>query len=104
MSQLNIAAPKKVEPAKEPEKVEKKRAKKDPNAPKKPMPPFFCYQRQRRPTLITEQPGFDNKLLIKVSRFTRSGTDSRQGLLAKGQRREDPFSNTLSRITAGFQS
>ena len=43
MYPINLAATKKVEPPKEEEKPQKKRVKKDPNAPKKPMPPFSCY-------------------------------------------------------------
>ena len=39
----NLGAPKKSETPKDEEKTQKKRVKKDPNAPKKPMPPFFCY-------------------------------------------------------------
>ena len=41
--------------------------KKDKNAPKKPMSPFFCYQNTRRPTLKVEQPTLENTKLIKVS-------------------------------------
>ena len=43
MYPINLAATKKGDPPKEEEKSQKKRVKKDPNAPKKPMPPFFCY-------------------------------------------------------------
>ena len=32
----------------------KKRVKRDKDAPKKPMAPFFCYQAQRRPQLKAE--------------------------------------------------
>ena len=39
----NLGTPKKSETPKDEEKTQKKRVKKDPNAPKKPMPPFFCY-------------------------------------------------------------
>ena len=40
---IDLADKKKAEAPKEEEKQQKKRVKKDPNAPKKPMPPFFCY-------------------------------------------------------------
>lgn len=43
----------------------KKRAKKkDKDAPKKPMPPFFCYQKARRSQLKTENPTAVNTDLI----------------------------------------
>lgn len=42
MYPINLAVAKKPDPPKEEVKT-KKRNKKDPNAPKKPMPPFFCY-------------------------------------------------------------
>ena len=45
----------------------KKRVKKDKDAPKKPMSPFFCYQAVRRATLKTEQPTLNNTETIKVS-------------------------------------
>jgi len=59
-------------PAKKPEpkveaKVQKKRVKKDKDAPKKPMPPFFCYQAARREGLKKENPTAGNTELIKVS-------------------------------------
>lgn len=57
---------KKVEPKVE-VKAQKKRVKKDKDAPKKPMPPFFCYQKQRRDILKAEKPTADNTQLIKVS-------------------------------------
>lgn len=47
-------------------KVPKKRVKKDKDAPKKPMPPFFCYQAARRDPLKKEQPTAKNTDLIKV--------------------------------------
>ena len=62
-----LAAPvKKVEP-KVAEKPQKRRVKKDKDAPKKPMPPFFCYQKNRRDNLKNENPTWDNNMLIKVS-------------------------------------
>ena len=62
-----LAAPaKKVEPKVE-VKAQKKRVKKDKDAPKKPMPPFFCYQKSRRENLKKEKPDADNTQLIKVS-------------------------------------
>lgn len=68
---MHIAAPKAVEkPAVVVEinsKDAKKRVKKDKDAPKKPMSPFFCYQNNRRPTLLVEQPTLKNTELIKVS-------------------------------------
>ena len=48
-------------------KAQKKRVKKDKDAPKKPMSPFFCYQSIRRPKLKAEQPTLENTQLIKVS-------------------------------------
>lgn len=61
-----LAAPvKKVEP-KVAEKP-KRRVKKDKDAPKKPMPPFFCYQKHRRNLIKAEHPTWENTLLIKVS-------------------------------------
>lgn len=50
-----------------PAKDLKKRVKKDKDAPKKPMSPFFCYQHIRRPVLKAEQPALENTQLIKVS-------------------------------------
>ena len=62
-----LAAPvKKPEPKVE-EKGPKKRVKKDKDAPKKPIPPFFCYQKARRDKLKEENPTAGNTLLIKVS-------------------------------------
>ena len=62
-----LAAPaKKAEPKVE-AKGQKKRVKKDKDAPKKPMPPFFCYQKLRRDILKGEKPTADNTQLIKVS-------------------------------------
>lgn len=62
-----LAAPvKKAEP--KVEEKPKKRVKKDKDAPKKPMPPFFCYQKSRRDQLKAENPTWDNTELIKVSR------------------------------------
>jgi len=56
---LCLAAPaKKVEPKVE-EKA-RKRVKKDKDAPKKPMPPFFCYQKHRRANLMAENPSAGN--------------------------------------------
>jgi len=43
----------------------KKRGKKDKDAPKKPMPPFFCYQKIRRKQLVDANPTWDNQRLIK---------------------------------------
>lgn len=63
-----LAAPvKKVEPKVE-VKAPKKRVKKDENAPKKAMPPFFCYQGARRAGLKAEKPEAANPELIKVSK------------------------------------
>jgi len=45
----------------------KKRVKKDKEAPKKPMSPFFCYQAMRRQKLKQEQPDLNNPHIIKVS-------------------------------------
>lgn len=45
---------------------QKKRVKKDKNAPKKPMSPFFCYQAVRRATLKAEQPTLNNTDIIKA--------------------------------------
>jgi len=45
----------------------KKRVKKDKEAPKKPMSPFFCYQAMRRQKLKQEQPDLNNPNIIKVS-------------------------------------
>lgn len=44
----------------------KKRVKRDKEAPKKPMSPFFCYQAVRRPLLKLEQPTLNNTEFIKV--------------------------------------
>jgi hypothetical protein len=49
---------------------QKKRVKKDKNAPKKPMSPFFCYQAVRRAGLKAEQPTLNNTDIIKVSKLT----------------------------------
>lgn len=46
-----------------------KRVKKDPNAPKKPMSAFFCYQQVRREPLKKEMPELDHKSIIRVSKF-----------------------------------
>ena len=45
----------------------KKRVKKDKDAPKKPMSPFFCYQAVRRQQIKVEQPAFNNTEIIKVT-------------------------------------
>jgi len=52
----------------------KKRVKRDKDAPKKPMSPFFCYQAVRRPQLKIEQPTLNNTGIIKVSIFPPSNT------------------------------
>jgi len=44
----------------------KKRVKRDKDAPKKPMAPFFCYQSIRRPQLKLEQPDLKNTEIIRV--------------------------------------
>ena len=62
-----LAAPVKKEEPKPEVKAQKKRVKKDKDAPKKPMPPFFCYQKGRRENLKAENPTADNTQLIKVS-------------------------------------
>jgi hypothetical protein len=49
------------------DKGTKKRVKRDKDAPKKPMSPFFCYQAVRRPQLKNEQPTLKNTEIIKVS-------------------------------------
>jgi len=41
--------------------------KKDPNAPKKPMSAFFCFQMARRQALKGEAPDLNHKDIIKVS-------------------------------------
>lgn len=64
-----VAPVKKIEP-KDEEKPQKRRVKKDKDAPKKPMPPFFCYQKNRRDNLKNENPTWDNNQLIKVSLAT----------------------------------
>lgn len=46
----------------------KKRVKRDKDAPKKPMSPFFCYQAVRRGQLKLEQPTLNNTGIIKVSK------------------------------------
>ena len=46
---------------------EKKKGKKQPGAPKKPMSAFFCYQQARRENLKKEAPNLDHKDIIKVS-------------------------------------
>lgn len=66
-----LAAPVKKEAPKEDKKVIK-RVKKDKDAPKKPMPPFFCYQQTRREKLKAENPTWANTQLIKVSQATRT--------------------------------
>ena len=53
---------------------QKKRVKKDKNAPKKPMSPFFCYQAVRRATLKAEQPTLNNTDIIKVSKLTTNSS------------------------------
>lgn len=60
-------APKVEAPAEDKQKGNKKRVKRDKDAPKKPMAPFFCYQAKRRPQLKTEQPSLKNTEIIKVS-------------------------------------
>jgi len=42
----------------------KKRVKKDKNAPKKPMSPFFCYQAKRRPQIKAVTPEISNNDII----------------------------------------
>lgn len=42
----------------------KKRMKKDKNAPKKPMAPFFCYQAKRRPEIKAATPEISNNDII----------------------------------------
>jgi hypothetical protein len=54
----------------------KKRVKKDKDAPKKPMSPFFCYQAERRQKLKGEQPDLNNPQIIKVSTFSTSPTQA----------------------------
>lgn len=49
-------------------KNKKEKRKKDPNAPKKPMSAFFCFQMARRQGLKGEAPGLNHKDIIKVSR------------------------------------
>jgi structure-specific recognition protein 1 len=45
----------------------KAKRKKDPNAPKKPMSAFFCFQMARRQALKGEAPDLNHKDIIKVS-------------------------------------
>lgn len=47
--------------------VKKEKRKKDPNAPKKPMSAFFCFQMARRNGLKHEAPELNHKDIIKVS-------------------------------------
>jgi hypothetical protein len=49
----------------------KEKRKKDPNAPKKPMSAFFCFQMARRQGLKKEAPGLNHKDIIKVSEAAR---------------------------------
>lgn len=86
---LCLAAPAKKAETKVVEKVQKKRVKKDKDAPKKPMPPFFCYQKGRRENLKTEKPSADNTQLIKVSNLFRQpqAYQPSQPQLAKGRAR-----------------
>ena len=51
--------------------VKKEKRKKDPNAPKKPMSAFFCFQMARRQGLKDEAPGLNHKDIIKVSQRRR---------------------------------
>lgn len=67
-------------------KAQKKRVKKDKDAPKKPMPPFFCYQKSRRDNLKKEVPTADNTQLIKVSLTSSAIERARSGLWASGGR------------------
>ena len=77
------AAPvKKPEPKVE-EKGPKKRVKKDKDAPKKPIPPFFCYQKARRDKLKEENPSAGNTVLIKVS-WLKSSEMACEASLARG--------------------
>ena len=46
--------------------VEKK--KKDKDAPKRAMTPFFCFQKARRESLKKEQPKLSNTDIVKVRR------------------------------------
>jgi len=47
-------------------RVVKKKVKKDKNAPKKPMSPFFCYQHVRRSQIKLEDPDISNNDIIKT--------------------------------------
>ena len=44
----------------------KKKAKKDKDAPKRPISAYFFYNQERREQLKKEKPELDNKELIKV--------------------------------------
>ena len=44
----------------------RRRAKKDKNAPKRPISAYFFYNQERRLTLKKEQPTLDHKDLIRV--------------------------------------
>lgn len=48
------------------EETKKQKRKKDPNAPKKPMSAFFCFQMKRRAHLKLEAPELNHKDIIKV--------------------------------------
>lgn len=46
--------------------VAKKKAKKDKDAPKRPLSAYFFYIQERRETLKKEKPSLENKELIKT--------------------------------------
>ncbi len=62
---VNVAA---AHPQAAKEEAKKQKRKKDPNAPKKPMSAFFCFQMNRRAALKEEAPELNHKDIIKVGR------------------------------------
>ncbi len=48
------------------ENVKQKRAKKDKDAPKRPLSAYFFYIQERREALKKEKPSLDNKELIRT--------------------------------------
>lgn len=56
----------------------KKKVKKDKNAPKKPMSPFFCYQHVRRSQIKLEDPEISNNNIIKTMASEWRGMDKEQ--------------------------
>jgi len=52
---------------KKPKEKRAKKAKKDKDAPKRAISAFFFYQKSRRETLKTEQPGLSHTQIVSVS-------------------------------------